>query len=147
MMFTSAPRPAGMTATGPAEARKPLAQKEREQVYHTAARELTVRFVQRIASLLHDAPDVPFDVDAADAARSQLLFDLCFLGIVQLEEQSGIEAGQVVVTPSVAFTPHDGTGTAPVLTSGSPLHRFVEEDTLSEGIARARAALTGPAVN
>lgn len=68
-----------------------------------AANELAIRFTESIATCLHQSSDVEFDVTSADAASSNLLFEICFKGAIEFEEQSGVEADGAKYTPRVAF--------------------------------------------
>ena len=110
-------------------------------LFDSAGRELAIRFIQRIASLLHEAPEVAFDVRSDEAFDSELLFNLCFFGIVEFEEQSGIEVNGKKYTPRVAFDPHRSTSDDHILVGNTAVHGFVDSAEIAEGIARARASL------
>lgn len=110
------------------------------QAYAFAAEELAIRFIKRIAICLHNAPEIDFDVTHVDAAQSDLLFDICFKGAVEFEEQSGIEVGGAKYTPSIAFN----TGND-VLLRGASVHGLIDDPQLSEGVKRARESVSNDA--
>lgn len=103
-----------------------------------AARELTVRFVRHVATIMHEAPEIAFDVTHSDASKSDLLFNMCFLGIVQFEELSGIDVNGAKHTPRVAFDINRNSPSNTVLIGDTLLHGLVEDSTLAEGVERAR---------
>lgn len=103
-----------------------------------AARELAVRFIQRAAVVLHQAPEVDFDVADHDAAQSDLLFNICFFGVAEFEEQSGIDVLGVRYTPRVSFEPLCGSAANTILIGNTLVHGQIEQKQLAEGVTRAR---------
>ena len=112
-----------------------------ERIFGPIADEFVVRYVKTIALNLHRNDLVPFDVHVYDTAMSDLLFELCFLGIAQFEEQSGFEGDGKTYTPRAAFETDRNAPSPTLLLGDTLLHGLVEDDVLNEGIARARASL------
>lgn len=110
-----------------------------------AARELTVRFVRNVATIMHEAPEIAFDVTHPEAVKSDLLFNMCFLGIAQFEELSGIDVSGMNHTPRVAFDTNRNSPSNTVLIGDTQLHGLVGNSTLAEGVERARERVTDKA--
>lgn len=115
---------------------------EDRETYAAAAEELAIRFITRMAICLHTAPEIEFDVTHVDAAQSDLLFDVCFKGAVEFEEQSGIKVGGTQYTPGIAFhTSRHNTGND-VLVGGALVHGLIDDPQLAEGVKRARQSVS-----
>lgn len=103
-----------------------------------AANELAIRFIQSIATCLHQSSDVNFDLANAEAANSDLLFEICFKGAIEFEEQSGIEADGSKYTPRVAFDTTRFGDEEIILIGAGSVHGMIDDPQLSEGVERAR---------
>lgn len=111
------------------------------EVFDPAASELAIRFIQSMALCLHKSTSVDFDVLSPNAANSDLLFEICFKGAVEFEEQSGIEADGTKYTPRVAFdNTRYGTGDT-ILVGNGLVHGKIDDPQLAEGVKRARESL------
>jgi len=115
---------------------------EERETYAAAAEELAIRFITRMAICLHTAPEIEFDVTHADAAQSDLLFDICFKGAVEFEEQSGIEVGGTKYTPGIAFHTSRSTTANDILVGGALVHGLIDDPQLAEGVRRARKSVS-----
>jgi len=111
---------------------------ENEKDFDPMARELVVRYIAKMARLLAGQKLVDFDLANLSEAGKDLLFDICFFGIAEFEEQSCIDAASPCLNPRVTFETKAPT-MPPTLMLGSVfLHGLVDRDTINEGIARAR---------
>lgn len=113
------------------------------QVFAIAAEELAIRFIQSIAICLHRSPQVAFDVNSEDAATSDLLFDICFKGAADFEEQSGIEVTGTKYTPRVAFDTSRFSTDHKILIGSEQVHGKIDDAQLVEGVERARQQVKG----
>lgn len=111
------------------------------EVFDPAANELDIRFIQSMALCLHKSASVDFDVLSPNAASSDLLFEICFKGAGEFEEQSGIEADGTKYTPRVAFdNTRYGNGDT-ILVGNGLVHGMIDDPQLAEGVRRARESL------
>jgi len=115
---------------------------EDRETYAAAAEELAIRFITRMAICLHTAPEIEFDVTHADAAQSDLLFDICFKGAVEFEEQSGIEVGGTKHTPGIAFHTSSPSTENDILIGGALVHGLIDDPQIVEGVSRARQSVS-----
>lgn len=116
---------------------------QNDDTFAIAVQELAVRFIQGIAICLHKSPDVAFDVTRADAANSDLLFDICFKGAIEFEEQSGIEVVGTKYTPRVVFDSSRFNNVHTILIGSSLVHGMIDSPQLAEGVMRARRSVNG----
>ncbi|WP_422370149.1 hypothetical protein [Hoeflea sp.] len=112
------------------------------QLFEPIATEFVIRYVAVIARLLDQSPLVDFSLDSLTDEMNGLLFDLCFFGVVQLEEQSGFEGNGKTYTPRVAFETDRSTAEPNILLGDTIVHGLIETPVLEAGLARARTSGT-----
>ncbi|SEA85636.1 hypothetical protein [Rubrimonas cliftonensis] len=113
-------------------------------LFERLGRAYVTRFVSTVALVLHRSPAADFDVHAPEAPASDLLFDLCFLGVAQMEERSGLDDAGRRYFPLATFETGGADG-APrrVIEGAALLHGMVEEPLISAAVELARASAAG----
>lgn len=109
-------------------------------LFAALSEELTIRFVTFMARLLHTNTAAIFDLQNLTPDANNLLHDMCFFGIAQFEEQSGIEQGTERYVPRPTFTPRRATD-GPLIVGDTIIHGLLSDEVLAEGVARAKAQL------
>lgn len=104
-------------------------------------REFVIRYVEHTARILHGQDLVVFDLEQVTGDARDLLFDLCFIGILNFEEQGGFDGAGKSYTPRVAFETDKTNPEPTVLIGDTIVHGLIEDDVLDAGLAGARAKL------
>lgn len=113
---------------------------EDDTLFAPLARAFAVRYVTRLAGVLHRQKTVAFDLTALDAEAKDLLFDLCLIGAAQYEDQFGFDQDGRRYVPRPSFEIR-GVRPADILIGKMLLRAAFEDEVLDAGIARAQAML------
>ncbi|SNR76921.1 hypothetical protein [Puniceibacterium sediminis] len=95
--------------------------------FKIVATEFATRYVTAIAHQLRNSDLVTFSVDATTEEQSGILFDLCFFGMLQLEEQTGIEGDGQTWIPRVAFQEKGTTAEPNILLGDTIVHGLIDQ--------------------
>ena len=109
-----------------------------DALYARFAARFVPGYVEAIARTLARSEAARFDLGAVDARAADLLYELCFFGLAQVEGRAP-EMGRARHDLQVALRRAGGPGEPPTLwIGGTALHGLIDDDMLAAGLARAR---------
>ncbi|MEM8579640.1 MAG: hypothetical protein AAF922_11545 [Pseudomonadota bacterium] len=114
---------------------------QENETFEAAAREMTIRFIEAVAMCLHRSKDVAFDLADPEAVYSDLLWEVCFKAMIELEEQSGMDVEGDRYTPRVAFNTSRDAPSSAVIIGNAAVHGMVDDPQISHAVERARQRL------
>jgi len=112
------------------------------ETFAALSAEFAIRFVEFMARTLHRNVASDFDLGHLTQEAEALLYDICFFGIAQIEERSGMVHEEVQYAPLASF---ETIGQRPykIVVGDAVIHGLLEDDVMAEGISRARAHMLG----
>ncbi len=108
-----------------------------EMLYSNLSDEFIVRYVARIARILDREPLVKFSLSAMDQADRDLLFTVCYEGVVNFEDAPALNGAGQAYVPRPSF--HTKSETDPdVVVGDTLLHHLIDDPLIERGIEYAR---------
>ena len=109
-------------------------------LFENIGKEFVARYVDALARALHREDLVDFNVNALSPEAENLLYNLCFVGMVEFEELSGFPRNGVNYTPRVSFEDRQSSE-AELLIGDAYMHGLLDDDALKAGLESAQNTL------
>lgn len=108
------------------------------ETFGALSTEFAIRFVEFMARTLHQNSAAQFDLARMTPEAEALLYDICFFGIAQFEERSGMMHEGKRFGPLASF---ETIGQRPykIVIGDTVIHSLLEDDVMAEGVERARS--------
>lgn len=109
-----------------------------DPLYSTLSDQFVVRYVARIARILDREPLIKFNLDDVGQAERDLLFTVCFEGVVNFEDPRSCQDGGRAYRLRPVFQGEPDVETETMIFGDTAMHGLIDDPILELGIQRAK---------